>query len=257
MASDLVPWPDGEPFLEVPTSHYRLVEQQTSSNAAGPRWIAQGGQGAVYAASSRILSHQQYAIKFPRCERWDSQDHLDAFLQEAELGLLVGGSPSLARTICVVNLESYRKDGWPPWAMVMEYFPCTLAQVRRLCKERNRPLPRRQVIRWAEQLLAGLSHLHNRLGLVHRDIKDTNIMFRLPSNRFFADDPEALLDAEAVLTDFGTVCRVNEICRWRVVRRDNDRWKDPELYTTNQIGDPAMDMYAFGEVLRVLDRLWR
>jgi serine/threonine protein kinase len=252
---DIVPWLEDEPFLAVPGERYRLVGQQSTANGRGPHWIARGGQGAVYAALSQRRS-TQYAIKFPLAEHWSSTEHLNAFLEEAELGKEVRGSNYLGSTIDLIDLRNCPR--WPPWCLVMEYFPATLAQVRKLCKDRDYRFPRSQVIKWAEQLASGLTHLHDRLELVHRDVTDRNIMFRLSRDRLFAGHPEALLDAEAVLTDFGTVCAVGQTCRWLVLRRDGDVWKDPALYTSNgQVGTPAMDVYAFGAVLRILDELGR
>jgi serine/threonine protein kinase len=145
----------------------------------------------------------------------------------------------------------------------MEFFPINLAQLVALCQQRGHRFSHKQVVEWARQLTEGLRELHDGHKLVHRDIKAPNVMFRLAENATWAGNPQSLDDAEAVLTDFGTVASRDDYAQWTVCRTGDDRYKHPDfhpLYSRNerpprQFCTPEMDIHAHGEILRVLRRL--
>src|SRR5262249_33988910 len=148
---------------------------------------------------------------------------VDAFISEARLGQ-EARSHSLGHTLELLDLRPHTAQGWPPVALVMEYYPCSLAQVLEQCAGFR--FPAAQVARWARDLATALADLHDRYHQVHRDVKPGNIMFRLLEGRyFFAAD--SLVGEEAVLTDFGTICKAGEESPITVFQ---DRWKDPLLY---------------------------
>jgi hypothetical protein len=252
--------------------HYELVEQ-----------LGRGGQGVVWLAVSDRELGQRLAVKFVVSPAWGhSPALLDAFIEEALLGRNLR-SHHLGHTLELLELRQWAGDGWPLVAMVMEYYACSLGQLLRACGCSFK-FPAGQVARWAQQLVTGLTDLHDRYRRVHRDVKPDNIMFRLPEGRRY-EGPASLAGAEVLLTDFGTTAATDAESPIIVYR---DRWKDPLFYpdvadyrpenlagpsanTASPSPDnstvehrppldalprqrcvPAMDLYSFGLVVREL-----
>jgi hypothetical protein len=245
--------------------------------------VGQGGQGVVYLADDARQQDRALAVKFFRAPAWSASPALvQAFIDEALFGRELR-SHHLGHTLELLDLRPWAEDGWPPVALVMEYYGCSLAQVLDECKANSCTFPAGQVARWARELVTALTDLHDRYRRVHRDVKPGNIMFRLPPGRRY-EGPASLCGAEALLTDFGTTAPV---AAHSPVIVFHDRWKDPRLYPDAgnfQLGPadgppadgpgacpestvehrhpldalprqhcvPAMDLYSFGLVLREL-----
>lgn len=241
--------------------HYRL--QHAGRMAPGVAdYVGRGGQGVVYSAINDRLPQFARVIKFPHRDEWgDDSGRIELFIQESELGMNMAHT-HLAHTIEVLDLRLHRpSEEWPPVAMVMEYFPCTLRQLTQLCRKQGFRVPAPQTYEWARQLADGLQRLHHHYGYVHRDLTDNNVMFRLASGRHHNGRAEDFLDAEAVLTDFGTIAQAGTRSATIVCRREADLWKDPNLYPLAtdpgrfhqaQACETSMDIFAFGAVLRTL-----
>jgi hypothetical protein len=261
---DRHPWKPPSDRLPGPHIHYELLDH-----------LGSGGQGVVRQAESRRQVGTPLAVKFYRNL---SAALLEAFIDEALFGREVR-SHNLGHTLELLDLRPWTGDGWPPVALVMEYYGCSMAQLLKGCNGSFK-FPASQTSRWARELVTGLADLHDRYGHIHRDVKPGNIMFRLaPGSR--SQGPESVLGAEAVLTDFGLIAKAGADSPIIVFR---DRWKDslfyPEVPTTHgasapapsagegstsathdwkpsgafphQRCAPAMDIYSFGMVLREL-----
>jgi hypothetical protein len=207
------PWQPPAQRLPGPHKHYRLFD-----------CLGHGGQGVVFLAESDRQPGKPLAVKFVRDPAWDASPPLaQAFIDEALFGRELR-SHNLGHTLELLDLRPWAEE-WPPAAMVMEYYPCSLAQVLRECGGPVR-LPAGLVARWARELVTGLADLHDRYRRVHRDVKPGNVMFRLPEGRRY-EGPASLAGAEALLTDFGTTAASGQDSTLIVFR---DRWKDPLLY---------------------------
>jgi serine/threonine protein kinase len=243
-------WPPLFSDLPAPLDGYRLEEE-----------LGQGGQGVVYLASRRDDPDSRWAIKFLRPGA--SDQHVQAFVAEAAYGIAVR-SPYVGHTHAVHDLRGLAPPGWPPACLVMPFYPCSLADLLK----QGAKFHVSQIIAWARHLALALAHLHTaRQPVVHRDVKLSNVLFELADPRQRFEGPGSLDGATAVLTDLGTVGPLGHRSRWTVFRDDGkgtiDPHKDPLFYPLVKDGlvpegqpcDPAMDLYAFGELLRGLARL--
>src|SRR5262249_10654893 len=142
--------------------------------------IGQGGMGRVYRARDRNLG-RIVALKFLAPELIGSEDAHARFLREAH-ALSAVSHPHIATIFDVAEAA-----GEP--FLVLEYLSggTLRTKMRRLSAEGHRLSPG-QIAGYAIQIAEGLAHAH-RNGIVHRDVKTSNI----------------LLDAQGILkiTDFG------------------------------------------------------
>lgn len=216
-------WHPPAPRLPGPHAHYALLDH-----------LGTGGQGVVWYASDARQPNEPRAIKFFREPRWGSSPALvDAFFQEAFFGIQLR-SHHLGHTLELLDLRQHPE--WPPIAMVMDYYACSLFQVLGECDEKSFKFPASRVARWARQLVLGLEDMHDRYQRVHRDVKPGNILFRLPRDRRY-DGPASLEDAEMLLSDFGTTAGRDSHSPLIVF---HDPSKDPLLYpTVDSVRNPA------------------
>ena len=223
-----------------------------------------GSQGTVYLTEKTSDPGQRVAVKFftpkaaegcPLSEE-ELRAHLRLFRDEAE-HLLTHRSPNLAPALVVRDLSEYRYTGWPPLAIVMEYFQSTLGKLLEKCGKEQCKLPSDVVARWAQGLARGLVEL-DEARVVHRDIVPQNIGVRYGQQG-------VLVGSDLVLFDFGASCRVgrptvevyqDDPGRWLSTDRP---WKDPQFYRSGGESPPlagpptpAADLYAFGRVLQAL-----
>ena len=125
--------------------------------------LGKGAMGRIYKARHRHMG-RLVAIKLISREFVTRDSALPRFFREMRLvGRL--DHPSIVRA-----LDAGQRDGSP--FIVMEYVPgLTLDRLL----ERSGPLPPRELVRLAEQVALGLTHIHER-GIVHRDIKPSNLI---------------------------------------------------------------------------------
>ena len=183
------------------------------------RLLGEGGMGRVFLAS-RAGGGQPVALKLLKAKLADDEVARRRFSRELRSAAQVQ-HPSLARIF-----DSGELDGRP--YVAVEYLPgLTLDQRIRS----DGPLPPRAVVRLVEDLAAALDALHG-TGLVHRDLKSANILFRP--------------DGTAVLTDFG-LARGRDYTaltrRGQVI--GTIEYIAPELVRGEQ-ATPASDIYALG-----------
>lgn len=221
-------------------------------------FIGLGGMGQVWMAECPDYPDSPLAIKFFTHPIYRQHPALlEQCLQEAKVGINVN-SPSIARTYQLLDLRAHQAEGWPPVALVMPLYEPSLQRVLEDLKTATRQLPRSFILDIARSLLDALDTLHSVHGFVHRDVKPSNVLFRLANNRPYCG-PESLDGATTLLSDLGTLCRIGECPLFAL---GQDGWKAPELFeyygstipNRNRVADPAEDLYALGKILEALTR---
>jgi serine/threonine protein kinase len=189
------------------------------------RPLGKGGMGAVYEAVDQRLD-AVVALKetFSVDERLRRQ-----FEQEARL-LAQLHHPALPR------VSDYFTEGERAF-LVMQFI--SGADLAEIISQQPGPLPRNQVIAWADQLLDALIYLHTRdRQIIHRDIKPHNL-------KVTANGQIALLDfglAKAQTTDLSGNNSSNSIFGYT-------RRYSPLEQIQDQGTSPQSDIYALGATL--------
>jgi serine/threonine protein kinase len=203
--------------LPKPYADYQLLE-----------FIAAGGFGVVYEASSPRYPGQRLALKFlaPRDDAL-APTVLTLFQEETRVGQ-VSRSQYLAGTRELLDLTRCAEPGWPARAVVMEFLEPSLAALIQSCRRSSTKLPVGLWLGWLQDLARGLEELHVRERLAHRDIKLSNLFFRLAGNRRYTGPASLHPDhARCAIGDFGLIARLGEV---PAARPGQDGWKAPELF---------------------------
>lgn len=126
------------------------------------RRLGRGGMGSVYVAHDPVLG-RMVAIKVFLSDL-DLPDAVARFTREAR-------SAAALNHTNIVTIHDYGEFSSQPY-IVMEYVQGeTLTEIIR----RKAPVSIAQKLRWLEELCAGVAYAH-RSGVIHRDIKPTNLM---------------------------------------------------------------------------------
>jgi serine/threonine-protein kinase len=129
----------------------------------------------------------------------------------------------------VTQLYDYGEDGDRPY-MVLEYLPGGTLEDRL----HKKPLPNAETHAIATDIASGLAHAHSR-GVVHRDLKPTNVLFDEEGRAKLADFGIAQTEGAGTLTDEGTVL-------------GTAAYISPEQ-AYGEVATPASDVYSFGVIL--------
>jgi serine/threonine protein kinase len=188
--------------------------------------IGEGAMGVVWRAHDESLG-RDVAIKEIRFPAGMPEDEVGALeartLREARAAAKLSGHPGI-----VVVHEVVHEDG-RPWIVMELVRGPTLEQLVRT----DGPLPPRQVAAIGASVLAGLRAAHA-AGIVHRDVKPSNVMFD-GERTIITDFGIAALDGGTVLTHSGTVM-------------GTPAFMAPEQ-ARGEYATPATDLWALGATL--------
>jgi predicted Ser/Thr protein kinase len=126
--------------------------------------LGKGGMGMVYKAHDRMLD-EQVAIKVLRAEFANTPDMAKRFRHEIKLARKVSH-----RNVC--RIHEYGEDGGVRY-ISMEYVEGT--DIKQLARERGGFLEMDEAFDVAIQAADGLQAIHD-VGIIHRDLKTSNIM---------------------------------------------------------------------------------
>ena len=160
-------------------SHYRIVEK-----------LGEGGMGAVYKAEDTVLK-RFVALKFLSAEALGSEEERARFLREAQAAAALD-HPGICTVYEVGEAEGRT-------FLSMAYLE---GQTLRRRVEQQ-PLPASDAVRLVIEVLEGLHEAHD-LGIVHRDIKSSNIMVTKRGRAKIMDFGLAQLPGAARITQLGT-----------------------------------------------------
>ncbi len=203
------------------------------------RSLGHGGMGEVYEAQDLQLG--RIALKTIRAGIGQSSGLLRQFRQEVQLARRVSG-PQICRIHDMFELPASGSRPAIPF-LTMEYLDGVTLEKRR----GQGPLSRRETLRLAQEICAGL-HLIHEQGIVHRDLKPSNIMLCGTGDR-----------ARVVLTDFGLASRFHAADKLESATSLNEgavsgaiagtpQYMAPEQFEGKAL-TPAADIYALGVIL--------
>jgi eukaryotic-like serine/threonine-protein kinase len=148
-------------------SHYEVL-----------RKLGEGGMGVVYLARDTDLD-RFVALKFLSPRMVDSDDKIARFTQEAR-AISALNHPHIAT---IYEMEEVGGSEF----LVLEYLPGgSLREKLAEWRSRGERLPLPLAIDWTIQIAEGLSHAH-RHGIVHRDVKPSNVLFAEEGSLKIAD----------------------------------------------------------------------
>jgi eukaryotic-like serine/threonine-protein kinase len=138
-------------------SHYEII-----------RKLGEGGMGVVYQARDTDLG-RYVALKFLPPHLVSSPEKIARFRQEAR-AISALNHPRIA------TIYGMEETGGLKF-LVLEYLPGGTLRERFLARRASGEMPTViQCLQWAIQIAEGLAHAHKR-GIVHRDIKSSNVLF--------------------------------------------------------------------------------
>ncbi|MEU4118188.1 serine/threonine-protein kinase [Kitasatospora sp. NPDC028055] len=185
------------------------------------RRLGSGGMGRVYLG--RTAGGRTVAVKVVRAELADDAEFRARFRQEVAAARRVGG----AWTAPVLDADTEGEQPWVATGYVAG--PALAAAVRA-----HGPLPEAAVRALGVGLAGALAHVHG-LGLVHRDVKPSNVLLTLDGPRLIDFGIARALDATSGFTRSGYVV-------------GSPGFMSPEQ-ANGQPSGPAGDVFSLGAVL--------
>ena len=209
--------------------------------------LGQGGFGIVYKAIDSQLG-RTVALKVPRMETLFREADRNRFLHEAQAMCRLS-HPNLA-TIFEAGHEG------PIYYIASQYYGGgTLAE----CFERGTPFSQRQSAELVKTLAEAVQHAHSR-GILHRDIKPTNVIFEHPASEEDVDDSKSTTGTSPTCPD-ASQARLADFGLARMLDVDDRQTKTGALLGTPSYMSPeqaesrtaeigvASDVYALGAIL--------
>lgn len=185
--------------------------------------IGEGGMGTVYLAHHKILgAPAAFKILAPALTR--DPRFRERFMREAKAHAQMRHS-GIAQVIDFIEQDDQLN-------LVMEYLPGgTLAE---MLEREKRPRPLKQALSWARRALTALDYAHQR-GVIHRDVKPSNILF---------DE-----HGQAKLVDFGIALVLDGRRLTTTGALGTPHYMSPEQIRQPLEVDHRTDVYAMGVVL--------
>jgi serine/threonine protein kinase len=165
-------------------SHYKISEE-----------LGRGGMGVVYKAQDTKLD-RPVAIKFLPRQLATSIEETKRFEREAKAAAALN-HPNIATVHAIEELEDDQRG--KECFIVMEYIDGQ--ELRE--KIKTSPLSTEEILKITYQIAEGLYAAHNK-GIVHRDIKSSNIMITRDGQVKIMDFGLAKLAGQSMLTKSGT-----------------------------------------------------
>ncbi len=162
---------------------YRLLEP-----------LGSGGMGVVWLAEDERLG-RRVALKLLRPELAQGEAARARFAREAR------ALAALKHTHIVTLLEA-RLDGTPPYLVMEHVQGQSLEALLAAAKAGGRPLPIRSVLRLGAQLARALDAAHA-AGVLHRDVKPSNVILAADGQAKLVDFGLAVLPSLSVLSHSG------------------------------------------------------
>jgi serine/threonine protein kinase/tetratricopeptide (TPR) repeat protein len=198
------------------------------------RFIARGGMGEVYEVEDHLLDRSRVALKTVLPEIAADAEASHRFMQEVLLARQVS-HPNLCQIY-----EIFRCDETPP-AFLFLTMKLLAGDTLDSCIRKGLLIPCDEALEIFRQMIAGIAAIHG-AGIVHRDIKPTNVMLDRSGHRICVSIMDFGLarnyESEATLYRPGTIA-------------GTPGYLAPELI----MGQPpsrASDLYALGVLLHQL-----
>lgn len=193
--------------------HYTILEK-----------LGEGGMGVVYLAYDTKLE-RKVAIKFLPPQESIAPDDRERFKTEARAAAALN-HPNIAHIYAIEETDD-------ELFIVMEYVEGQ--DLREMLDSRQgKSLPIDDVMRYAEQIAAGLEAAHNK-GVIHRDIKSSNIMITNDNRVKIMDFGLAKITGETPVTMIGATI-------------GTAAYISPEQIYGNSV-DNRTDIWSFGVVI--------
>ncbi len=188
------------------------------------RPIGRGGMADVYLAYDPHFEREVAVKIFKR----EDEEMLRRFVREAQFM----ASLQNAHLIPVYDSGSGRLDGRNVYYIVMPYMEGGTLRGR----IRNSPLSLKSACRCLREIADALDYMHRR-GIIHRDIKSSNILLDADGRCYLADFGIARASAQSTqLTTTGSVLGTVD-------------YLAPELFESNRTADRYSDYYSLGVLL--------
>jgi serine/threonine protein kinase/Tfp pilus assembly protein PilF len=195
------------------------------------RFIARGGMGEVYEVEDCLLQGNRVALKMIRPEIAAHPESAHRFEQEVLLARKIN-HPNL----CPIY-EIFRCDDVPPPFLFLT-MKLLAGETLDVSLQKNVLLPRDEALEIFRQMIAGIAAIHD-AGIVHRDIKPTNVMLDRSGLRLSVSIMDfglaRLYESDATLPGMGTIA-------------GTPGYLAPELIRGNR-PSRASDVFALGVLL--------
>jgi serine/threonine protein kinase len=187
--------------------------------------LGRGGMADVYLGYDPRFE-RDIAVKV--FKRGEDEDLLRRFIREARLM----GSLQNSHLIPVFDTGMINLDGYSQYYIVMPYMPGGTLRDR----IRGKPLSLPEVCRCLSDMADALDYIHSQ-GIIHRDIKSSNVLLDAEGRCYIADFGIARTSTQATqMTSTGSVLGTVDYIA-------------PELFDGNHKADVRSDLYSLGVLL--------